>query len=109
MSETIESIAEIIDGAVVVLLILGTLMAFSRALASTLASRGITDRVLRQLRIDLGQSLLLSLEVLIVSDILHSIGKRTLEELSMLAIIVAIRIALAFFLDRELEGLRAQG
>lgn len=59
-----------------------------------------------QLRYDLGTVLLLSLEILIISDILHSIVKRTLEEVSILAITVAIRVALSFFLDRELSSLR---
>ena len=54
---------------------------------------------------NLGQLILLALEVLIVSDILHSIAHRSLEDLGVLAVIVVIRILLAYFLDREMERL----
>lgn len=59
-------------------------------------------RAYRNMRIELGKTLLLGLEILIISDILHSIVKRTVEELIMVAITVAIRIVLSYFLDREL-------
>ena len=47
-----------------------------------------------------------ALEVLIVSDLLHSIVARTLEEMVILAITVLTRIALSFILARELEELK---
>ncbi|AVL53600.1 DUF1622 domain-containing protein [Roseobacter denitrificans] len=59
-------------------------------------------------RINLGQLILLALEILIVSDILHSIAHRTLEDLIVLGAIVVIRILLAYFLDRELSRLDAR-
>ena len=108
MPEFVEDIANIIDGLVVLLLVSGTVISFGRALRTMAGNRSQGGTVIRQLRVDLGQVLLLSLEVLIVSDILHSIVKRSLEELGMLAITVTIRIALAFFLDREITHLRAE-
>ena len=108
MQEFVETIAEIIDGVVVVMLVFGTLISFLRAIGATFRGLPFQGTVLRQLRVDLGMSLLVSLEVLIVSDILHSIGKRSLEELGMLAITVAIRTLLAFFLDREMADLQSE-
>ncbi|QDU41210.1 hypothetical protein Mal4_55750 [Maioricimonas rarisocia] len=107
MLEVVEAIANAIDGLVVIMLVLGMLLSFARALQSLLARQRLTGTV-RQLRVDLGQVLLLSLEVLIVSDILHSIVKRTLEEVGILAVVVIIRIALSYFLDREIEHLQAE-
>lgn len=108
MPDIVESIANVIDGLVVVLLVLGTILSFARALRG-LFRRQPVSVVVRQLRVDLGLSLLLSLDVLIVSDILHSIVKRTLEEVGMLAIIVIIRIALSYFVDLKIAQLQAEG
>ena len=60
---------------------------------------------LRILRIDLGHFLLLGLELLIVSDILHSIVKRSMEEIAILAVTVLIRISLSYFLNKEIAEL----
>jgi len=108
MLEFVEGIANAIDGLVVVLLVLGTILSFVRSLQELSRRLPVAD-VVRQLRVDLGQALLLSLEVLIVSDILHSIVKRTLEEVGILAVVVIIRIALSYFLDQEIAQLRAEG
>lgn len=113
MYDIIELIADITDGFVVVLLTGGMLFAIIRAGTSVFKLvRATPDATLKrtfyQLRIDLGQVLLLSLEILIISDILHSIVKRTFEEIGILAVIVAIRIALSYFLDHELAGLRKE-
>lgn len=111
MEEIVHLIADITDGFVVVLLCVGMIVAISRASLSLVWMRGqdrsaMFARSFRQLRLDLGQILLLSLEILIISDILHSLIRRTMEEMGILAVTVAIRIALAFFLDRELKELR---
>jgi uncharacterized membrane protein len=113
MEHVVELIADITDGFVVVLLTGGMIYAVARAVTSFLkADRGdapvrLPD-LFRQLRFDLGHILLLALEILIISDILHSIVRRTFEEIGILAITVAIRIALSFFLDRELTGIERQ-
>ena len=108
MLKLVERIASAIDGLVVVLLVLGTILSFVRALQNLYRRRPVSA-VVRQLRVDLGLSLLLSLDVLIVSDILHSIVRRTLEEVGMLAIVVIIRIALSYFIDLKIAQLQAEG
>lgn len=108
MLEIVEVIADAIDALVVALLVLGTVFSFARTLGGLFGKKFDGAVVLRQLRFDLGQVLLLSLEVLIVSDILHSIVRRSLEEVGILAVVVAIRIALSYFLDREISRLRAE-
>ena len=57
------------------------------------------------LRRDLGQAILLGLEVLIVADIIRTIlVDATVESVFVLGIIVLIRILLSFSLDVEIEG-----
>jgi uncharacterized membrane protein len=110
MSHLVLLAADITDAFVVVLLIGGMILAIGRSARIWLAGRRDTSRqgfhaATKELRLDLGQLLLLALEILIISDILHSIVKRTIEEVSILAITVVIRISLSFFLERELSEL----
>jgi uncharacterized membrane protein len=58
------------------------------------------------LRRDLGQSILLGLEVLIVADIIQTIlVEPTPESVLVLGAIVVIRILLSFSLDVEIDGI----
>jgi uncharacterized membrane protein len=61
-----------------------------------------------QIRLGIGFYLILGLEFLIAADIINTIINPTLEELGILGAIVAIRIALAYFLGRELTQLRGK-
>ena len=111
MQHAVDLIADVTDGFVVLLLTGGMIFAIARAVASFLkVGRGDAAITLhdffRRLRFDLGHILLLALEILIISDILHSIVRRTFEEIGILAITVAIRISLSFFLDRELSEIQ---
>ena len=57
------------------------------------------------LRSTLGSYIILSLDFLIISDIIHSVVKPELMELINLAIIVVLRTSIGFFLGRELMEL----
>ena len=61
-----------------------------------------------KIRLGIGFYLILGLEFLIAADIINTIINPTLEELGILGAIVVIRIALAYFLGRELAQLRGQ-
>ena len=56
------------------------------------------------LRLDLGRSLALALEFLLGADILRTAVEPTWDEIARLAAIAAIRTALNYFLERELEA-----
>jgi uncharacterized membrane protein len=67
--------------------------------------RGETPRPYEDLRRNLGRSILLGLEVLIVADIVRTIiVDPTLESVAVLGVIVVIRILLSFSLEVEIEG-----
>lgn len=51
----------------------------------------------------LGSYILLSLEILIVADIIESIIKPTFQDILKLAILVVIRTVISYFLHKEIE------
>lgn len=106
----LEIIAHVIDLIAVGILLIGFSLVFLSALPkgiSALKKEANSDftREFRAMRLHLGQTLLLSLEVLIVSDVIYSIAHRTVEEIGILGLTVIIRILLAYFLNKELEHL----
>jgi uncharacterized membrane protein len=76
---------------------------FLRGEVINLSSRGAKDVPLEKIRYDLGRHLLLGLEFLIAADIMRTIAQPSLEQVTVLAIIVAIRTVLSYFLTREIE------
>ncbi|WP_346913430.1 DUF1622 domain-containing protein [uncultured Roseibium sp.] len=103
----VEKIANLIDFLVIGLLVTGLVVSISLAARTFFSSEGnwaerLSGPVLIKFRITLGRWLLAGLEALIVSDILHSIIHRTLSEVGIVAAVVAIRTALAYFLDHEI-------
>jgi len=61
------------------------------------------------LRIVLGTYLLLGLEFLIASDIIHTLISRELNDLIFVGVLVAIRTAISYFLDREIGAMNRPG
>jgi uncharacterized membrane protein len=60
----------------------------------------------KELRRNLGRSILLGLEVLIVADIVRTIVvDQTFESVTVLGVIVVIRILLSFSLEVEMDGM----
>ena len=57
---------------------------------------------------ELGRYILASLEVLIVSDIIHTALTFSLGDLMFLGLLVLIRSLISFFLDRELREIREE-
>jgi uncharacterized membrane protein len=60
---------------------------------------------IKKIRILLGENLLLALEIFICADIILSVQDPSMEHLTQLAIIVAIRIVIAYFLQHEIKEL----
>jgi uncharacterized membrane protein len=72
------------------------------------------DRVVRLAGIDrhraaLGRYILAALELLIVSDIIHTALSLELRDLLFLGLLVLIRSVISYFLDREIEAIRDSG
>ncbi|NKB68998.1 MAG: DUF1622 domain-containing protein [Candidatus Latescibacteria bacterium] len=63
---------------------------------------------IRDLRLRLGSYILLALEFMIISDVIHSALSRTLDDFLILGAVVLIRSALSFFLGLDLKDTREQ-
>jgi len=72
-------------------------------------SRGIESVFqIRDMRLCLGSYILLALEFMIVSDVIHSALSRTPDDFLILGVLVLIRSALSFFLSLDLKDMREE-
>jgi len=63
-------------------------------------------RVINRERVELGRYILAGLELFIVSDIIHTALSLALGDLVFLGLLVAIRSAISYFLDREIREIK---
>ncbi len=63
---------------------------------------------IRDLRLRLGSYILLSLEFIIISDVILTAISRNVDDLLALGLLVLIRVVLSFFLGRELNEVKSQ-
>lgn len=105
--EWIEMIADIAGIAILAIgFIKGTLM-FLHLEYDRLRGRKDYEELFA-LRNILGTYIIISLDFLIVSDIIHSVVSPQMDELINLGIIVVLRTAIGFFLGKELNELRKE-
>ena len=107
--QSLEYVSAIIDLFAILLLLIGAIrfiLGVSRAELSPSEERRLqgTNRE----RIELGRYILAGLELLIVSDIIHTSLSLALADLLFLGVLVLIRSLISFFLDRELGALRQE-
>ncbi len=63
---------------------------------------------IRDMRLRLGSYILLSLEFIIISDVILTAISRNVDDLLALGLLVLIRVVLSFFLGRELNEVKAK-
>lgn len=108
MSLTIDVLAatagHIVELIGVLILLAGAFIAIVACLVRL--RRGATlEDAYHGLRADLGRSMLLGLEFLVIADIIGTVAiEPTLHNLAVLAVIVAIRTLLSFALELEVSG-----
>jgi uncharacterized membrane protein len=101
-NDVIEKIGMAIDAAGVAVIVIGALIAF--VLSAARLSRHEGD-VYRRFREQLGQTILLGLELLVAADIVRTVAASpSLTSVAILAAIVAIRTFLSFSLEVEITG-----
>ena len=105
----LEGLASVIDLIGIAIVLWG----FGRALiafvsAETYRFKQADDGIdrMRAVRLDLGTYILLGIEFMIASDIIHTVITRELGALAFVTALVAIRTAISFFLGRELAEVR---
>lgn len=97
-----------IDFMAIVVMLIGAvrfLGGFVRAETGGAARLPLLDAARR----DLGRYILTGLEIFIVSDIIGTALSLQLSDLVFLALLVAIRSVVSYFLEREITGLREGG
>lgn len=93
-----------IEAAGVGVIILGAVAASLQALWRLLRA-GASSGLFNAYRANLGRAILLGLELLVAADIIGTVAvDPTLENLGVLALIVAIRTFLSFSLEVEIQG-----
>ena len=60
----------------------------------------------QKIRVQLGTYILLGIEFMIASDIIHTVLTRDLMDLAFVSALVVIRTAISFFLGREINELK---
>ena len=88
----------------VAVLLLGALVA-ALVFTRRLAGGTVFQEAYHALRADLGRAILLGLELLVIADIIGTVAiEPNLQNLGVLAVIVAIRTVLSFTLELEVSG-----
>ena len=109
LGAALEWVSATIDVLAILLLLIGALRFIVSVLRAELSREG-ADRVRRtnRGRIELGRYILAGLELLIVSDIIHSALSLAMADVVYLGLLVLIRSLISYFLDRELGQLRQE-
>lgn len=105
--ELLQGVADIAGMTAVAIGLVGAVAIWVRGeLKAMLGRRELRWISIRRARLFLGNYILLGLELMIVSDLVHSFLNPDLENLYMLGMVVLIRTAISYFLGKELEGVR---
>lgn len=103
--EILKIIKSIIDYVAIILMVWGMILTILKIIINELNIKNGSLQMLRreQIRVYLGSYILLGLEIFIVADIIEIIIKPTLEDLTVLIIIVFVRTIISFFLGKEMK------
>jgi uncharacterized membrane protein len=103
--EVVETVGRVIDGVGVAIIALGMALAAGIAIGRAVRKTAGPSDAYRNLRNQLGRSILLGLEFLVAADIIRTVAiTPNAESVAVLAGIVAIRTFLSFSLELEITG-----
>ena len=101
---TIELIGSAFELAGVAVLVIGSVLAFGRSIVSLIRLRN-GPVAYRHLRLYLGRSIVVGLELLIAADIIRSVAiDPTFTSVGVLGLIVLVRTFLSWSLEVEING-----
>jgi len=104
IKHTIELIGSAFELAGVAVLVIGSILAFVRSIVSLIRLRD-GPVAYRHLRLYLGRSIVVGLELLIAADIVRSVAiDPTFTSVGVLALIVLVRTFLSWSLEVEING-----
>jgi uncharacterized membrane protein len=104
IKHTIELIGSAFELAGVAVLVIGSILAFVRSIVSLIRLRD-GPAAYRHLRLYLGRSIVVGLELLIAADIVRSVAiDPTFTSVGVLGLIVLVRTFLSWSLEVEING-----
>ncbi len=112
IGDALEWLALGIDLIGVVIVLFGFAVSLINLIRCLARGVGLTKDMsdLQHVRLQLGRYILVGIEFMIASDIIHTVVTRELTDLAFVAALVAIRTAISFFLGKELvEASRGDG
>jgi uncharacterized membrane protein len=99
----------IIDISAALVMVMGFVVAFFSYFKTLILSKQIERiRQMQKLRCDLGVKLVFALELLIISDLLHTIISRSMDDMLIVGALVVIRTVIAYFLNKEIQEVSAE-
>lgn len=104
----LEWVAAGIDVLAVAVMVVGALRFASGFLRSEIGRGADRLRIMSTARLELGRYILAGLEVLIVSDIIHTALSLAFGDLLFLGLLVLIRSAVSYVLTREIRELKEE-
>jgi uncharacterized membrane protein len=104
--EWLEIIIDVSAALVMVLAFAGAM--FSYIQIAIRAERAERIMQLQIVRCDLGVKLVFALELLIISDLLHTIVSRSMDDMIIVGALVLIRTVIGYFLTKEIEEIRVE-
>ena len=108
LHSVLEEIARYIDLIGIAIVLYGFVLAAFGFVRQELGrfSRDYSLLSCQRIRLELGTYILIAIEFMIASDIIHTVLSRELTDLAFVSALVVIRTAISFFLGRELAELR---
>ena len=93
-----------VEALAVLIIVIAVVVALARYVIDLSLRRGTGD-LYHQLKVRLAKALIVSLEVLVAADIIHTVAlESTLQAVSVLGLLVLIRTFLSWALVVEIEG-----
>ncbi len=103
-----EWIADAIEVTAVVIMVWAFVASVVSVLRRWIQKSGNPIRNLQLARYELGSKLVFALELLIVSDLIHTVVSHSMDDLIFLGALVAIRTITAYFLHQEIRDVEAE-
>ncbi len=106
LRSAVDLLVRLIEATGALVIFVGAALAAGRFVLAL--ARGRRDREFSRVRLGLGRYLALGLEFQLAGDVLSTAVAPTFREIGKLAAVAAIRTALNYFLERELERERVE-
>ena len=102
-----EWVANIIEITAVAIMVWAFVASMAGIVGGWFQRSGNPIRSMQIARYELGMKLVFALELLIVSDLIHTVVSHSIEDLIFLGVLVAIRTITAYFLHKEIKDVES--